>query len=622
MRHGLRRLAAAPLTAAIVLGVRATFASVADQWINACRRWCRDSTLDRGRPCRLSPPIAIAPPRDGLQCRVRCGYRLTPRRARVAARARRRGNHGCSAPGRGHDARCGRRRWRGCCVLLLPPLVAATGPLHRRNALQRLGLPTLHRARVDRRDHRRGDRLALAQHVLRHHRDAARHPLIGVHDRPGAHGLVRLDRGLPTAVGAVDIGDIDVGHAVARLVDLARRQGHPTHRWATADVDADAHVGAANPGHQRRGIDRPRDVLARRPGPAPAPRDPAAVVKGREAPGRIVDPGVAPRPHVGPVTVAIRCPARLDAARQPKGAVLRVAIPVAIAVEVVGAGHLWRDVGAAARVAFVLSVLLRRPLAEAIVGQRRPAVVRHTPLIPEFGALTGIDLQRAVTRLEAHGPGNDAAKTAVLLLVDAVVPGASGLETAFTSGDVELARRLVAAQTQCQAAMMQVQAHTVVVELRHFQFGAAVQAHRGRPDLQLGPRVALGREAIARGQRPIAPRRDPLALLSIEHPNRTDRFRDAADAAWRVGPDAGAGEQRNGRHAERGQAVKPMAGLGVTGSDAHLRSPRRCAFGSARDSFNAAAAAAADAFTSVYRQRPGFRQSSDAASSSGKSTLV
>src|SRR6201999_3588185 len=64
----------------------------------------------------------------------------------------------------------------------------------------------------------------------------------------------------------------------------------------------------------------------------------------REAPGAVVDPGLAPRPHICPVAITIGLPVAGHVARVPDGAVIRRALERAVLIEILGAGHLRRDI--------------------------------------------------------------------------------------------------------------------------------------------------------------------------------------------------------------------------------------------------------------------------------------
>lgn len=195
----------------------------------------------------------------------------------------------------------------------------------------------------------------------------AHHVVVGIaHD--ASHVVVRQAR-------PVHMADVARAESVAWHVDLARAQREPAHR-RHAGADRHADPRPADPGHQRRRVDRPGRVGARCPAPASADEHPAPVVEGCEAPGRIVDPGPAPGRHPGPATVAVGRPTRGHAMRRPDRTVIGVALPAAVAVEVFGASHLGRDVtrrGAA----LITRIGRQRPVREAVAPGRRELVPRR-----------------------------------------------------------------------------------------------------------------------------------------------------------------------------------------------------------------------------------------------------
>src|SRR5262249_9070333 len=119
----------------------------------------------------------------------------------------------------------------------------------------------------------------------------------------------------------------------------ARPERNPTHcRGTPANADGDREPATADEGDQCWRIDGPLDPFARDPRPARPDLDPPSIVEGREAPGRIVDPGPAPRWHKGPGPIALGRPARLHG-RVPDVAVILAAIPIALARQIVDAWH-------------------------------------------------------------------------------------------------------------------------------------------------------------------------------------------------------------------------------------------------------------------------------------------
>ncbi len=354
--------------------------------------------------------------------------------------------------------------------------------------------------------------------------------------RPLHHGMRRMDDrrhvrdvGDVAVVDLVHVADAD---AVAGNVDLARRKREPAHRRRAADADRHADVRPADPADERRCIHRPRHPAPRRPAPAVAHVDPAAVVERREAPRRVVDPGPAPGVHEDPVAVAVRRPAGDDDARHPQRAVLVVLLPAAVAVEIVDARHLGRDV-ARRRAARIGAVAVLHPGGEGVAHRLRQRVLRAA-VAPHFGALAARHGDGAALALQQALAAQHGDLRALVEAVVAVEAGAVGAEARLGRQQLELARRLAAAQPHCDAAVVQLDLHGLVVQARDLDLGAAVEQQRGRADVDLGLGRAFSGDAVARRHRPVARRGDPFADIAAVDPHLTLRLPDAADAAGRV----------------------------------------------------------------------------------------
>ena len=190
----------------------------------------------------------------------------------------------------------------------------------------------------------------------RHRGHRTAHMAVGVVDAAVvARDLAAVER----RVGDVDVGDVGRAGAIRRPIHFARRQREPGDRTLALRIGARAD---ADEGHQRRRIHRACGARARHPSPAVVKARPAAVVRHREAPRRIVDPGPAPRLHVRPVAVAVRRPVAADMRRHPDVAVVRHRAPGALVVQVFVADQVGRHVARRTR------------LLDAAVARGRPAV--------------------------------------------------------------------------------------------------------------------------------------------------------------------------------------------------------------------------------------------------------
>src|ERR1700688_34737 len=127
------------------------------------------------------------------------------------------------------------------------------------------------------------------------------------------HGVARDHGRAAKVVPVLVVVDVHAPHVVrarpvAGVADLSWTQRYPPHSLSDGDPDADP-AEIAEESDEGRRVDRSRMIGAGHPAPATAVVDPASVVERREAPAGIVDPGPAPGPHIGPMTVAIRRPA-------------------------------------------------------------------------------------------------------------------------------------------------------------------------------------------------------------------------------------------------------------------------------------------------------------------------
>ncbi len=359
-----------------------------------------------------------------------------------------------------------------------------------------------------------------------------------VHIARVGHDLARALHDRVDVGDACDVRDVHVlhiarAHAVAGHVDLARTERKPADRGRMAHPHRDVHAGPPHPGHQRRRIDRPLHVAPGRPAPRIAMPDPAAVVEGREAPGRIVHPGPAPGTDPHPVPHAVRRPAGRHGARDPHRAVLGPGLPAAMAVEVFDAGHLGRHV--ARGDAAVLARLRRgHPVGEVVALRVGDRVLRDPPFLPEVHALARLHRQRRAIGLVARLAGGHGGAARVVGTVEAVLARLQRDEAAFVGAEVELLRRLRRAQPRAHGSAMQAQAHAVVVETHHFHLGVGCDVQHGRADAHFDAAIALGGKPVAARHRPVAHRGDPFVGVGRVDPRLALHLGDAAGAARRV----------------------------------------------------------------------------------------
>ncbi|EWS54995.1 hypothetical protein X551_02201 [Methylibium sp. T29] len=320
----------------------------------------------------------------------------------------------------------------------------------------------------------------------------------------------------------------------------------------------------ADVAHQRRRIHRARHDGAGHPAPAAADQRPAAIVEGREAPGRVVDPGPAPGPHVGPVPVAVGGPAVGQAARVPDGAVVRRGGPVAVLVERLDAGGLGRDIARGGQ-AVLVAVACLGPRIEVVALAHR-AQLQLAAAVLDQAFLARFQVEGVVRRHHAQPSGQRAhgVGAAVGVVADAVIARALSLGAHAVGREAEAVAGGQAAHPGPHGALGHVDRDAVVVELREHGLRVAVQAHRTAADAHLG--LAAGRHP----QRGLAG--DGLVELG-RIPGRArlgravDRPAQRADAAHARGGIGriGLGQRGPGQQQARAQACHQAAAEGDQG---------------------------------------------------------
>jgi len=177
------------------------------------------------------------------------------------------------------------------------------------------------------------------------------------------------------AVGRASTGGLGHCHVVVELVEVVRAaavggaEGLARCQRKPAQGPSVVVAGIADEGHQRRGVHRALWQSSRNPGPARTDLRPAPIVKRCKTPGRLVDPGPAPRRNPAPQAGAVGCPVFGQAARQPDGAIGGILLPVAIVVELLVADGFARHVAGRDRLVFGV-VALSGPLVKAVLQRR------------------------------------------------------------------------------------------------------------------------------------------------------------------------------------------------------------------------------------------------------------
>ena len=413
------------------------------------------------------------------------------------------------------------------------------------------------------------DRLRLLERLRRHRDHSAAHDLVGVghvgDGRVGGVGVVDVgDAGRRDhRVAAVDAVEIAAAHLVGRLIDIARRQRKPADEGG-GDGDAGGAGGAAQilAAHERdlrRRIDRLLALRARDPDPGTASIGPAAVMGHGIAPGRVVHPGPAPGIHPAPVAVAERRPVGGNAIRRPDIAVLRVAPPGAVAVEVLVADHVARDI-ARGRRTVVDAVAIARPAIQFVVAPRCQAIV-----VGQAGAIETIALLRTdhVRRAVAiqRGPAvqhPDRGRVAVRIHVDAIFTRTGHDEGQVGRVHLDRLARPHAAHAQLERSLRELQLHDAIVEIEQRHAGTPAQPDRRAAELQFGPRSGVDPQAVAARQRPVDPRPQPLILARRREAHRPAEVPQSRRAQGRLG--RGQVDEREKRKAGQCQQGSAKAG--------------------------------------------------------------
>ena len=381
-----------------------------------------------------------------------------------------------------------------------------------------------------------------AQGALRRHADGAGAVLEvkAVTRRAGRRAPVR------PVVDAFAVARTD---RVGRLPAFPRGQREPRRAGqASACAQAPARPRAEKL-HQRRGIDRAAHKGPRHPGPARADLRPAAVVKRREAPGRGVDPGPAPRRHPGPAAIAIGGPVHRGDRGVPDGAVGGVLRPLAVGVERLVAGHVWGQV--AGRHGLLLQAIAHgHPLAEG-VARRRGAAAQHAQIARgKHDLLAGVHAHGLAGRA-VHGGGagaqGDARGVTGSVGVHAELARLRGHQGQLRGVQLDALAGGHVAQAQRRAALREGPLGVAVVQRRGVQSGRALQAQAQPTAVQLdaGARVQL--QPGARGDGPVERRGRPST--AIVHAHRALERADVGHARRRIGlgPGQGAGAEQQGQ---------------------------------------------------------------------------
>ncbi len=291
---------------------------------------------------------------------------------------------------------------------------------------------------------------------------------------------------------------------VRRHVDLIRGERNPADILLAA-AEAEGEIDATNiaeEGDQRRRIDRAGLHTARPPRPAMVDLYPAPVVEGREAPRGVIDPGPAPGCHIGPVPVAIRRPVRCNL-RIPDLAIARILAPLAVAVQILIAGHLRRDVARRRTGILILVGLLlgHDELDEVVLlGFALIDLILILILTGDVDGLVRIDrridakaddLRHAA--IEGHHRGG-----MILVASDhLIVAGAHDMHRTARRIDLVLIAIGLRRDAQIDSTLRQRGGEGLIINIGDVEFCCRIHVEAARPDIDRGMGARLGPKCIA-----------------------------------------------------------------------------------------------------------------------------
>ncbi len=249
-------------------------------------------------------------------------------------------------------------------------------------------------------------------------------------------------------------------------------------------------------------------------------------MKRCKPPGRGIDPGPAPRCHPGPTPLMERRPAWRHGARLPDLAKLGMRQPIAMAVELLPTAHAWRHMARRSR-RVIQPIIAAHPVGKSIPVKRSPGVTGHPidGVQPKISATPHRDAQCAVTpdktQLTTPDGGLGGGCVGLRLPIEAVGPRRGRQPAAFDRRQFDAGRaaRQGIDQPQSQAAGLQPQHHTLLIQALQRQFNLSTQSDRAAAQVQLGSTVGSGAQSVASSQRPIAqgllPSVNPITAVAV-----------------------------------------------------------------------------------------------------------
>src|SRR5882762_571619 len=315
---------------------------------------------------------------------------------------------------------------------------------------------------------------------------------------------------------------------------FAKAQREPAYPSAVAKT-ATKTKAASEETDESRSIDRRTIDWARAPAPATREMVPAAIVERSKAPGRIVNPGPAPRADPVPIARAVGSPVGFYFTGIPNVAVLRFIAPVAVIIQIAVARRIARNVLSGNRVIF-LQVALGGPAVEAVrTGSLRNDVVdvvravefRAFACVDFIGLTAGGNFAFAANRSHASGVAALSyvnAKCSSLLHGECQVRGVNFVEVAFAQfTDAEI-----------DAAFRKAHLCDALIKVQERQGGHAAEMDGRRAGLQFGAGIFVDPNFVTDGHRTVSGGTAPIALPPRLQGDGTFNVADARDARGRI----------------------------------------------------------------------------------------
>lgn len=322
-----------------------------------------------------------------------------------------------------------------------------------------------------------------------------------------------------TSIAEVHVAEISAAYAIPRVERFSEAQRGPAEAATQAEAkstEAKAYTPArtTEPSHQRGSVPRACPVGTRSPTPASAPRDPAAIVKRREAPGIGIDPGPSPGGLVDPVAGAVRRPTRTHCIRNPHRSVVRGFFPGAVLVEIVGSdnagSHIFGGdgmIGAliAHATPLIKSVGTRR--ASGLVGQRISAAeLQLLAFVNTHARALSCGLAFALKH------GNES-RVSIRVHIETVVTGLPDGERQIRSINLPNFAAVQMADVHIQRALVERYLHGIVAHIGESQAGLRVDAEQARAQIQFGAGIFVRPDVVGIGERAVG-----FPLHPVIHP--------------------------------------------------------------------------------------------------------